>query len=60
MSRLMGVYILEYKWEMAYTALERECNSTVQYSLNGDFDEQVKCKTYKSVFAMEAMIRIDI
>lgn len=31
---LMGVYILEYKWDMAYTALELDCNCTCTTLLN--------------------------
>lgn len=56
----MGVYITEYEWEMAYTALEHECNCTVQHTLNENFNIQVRCEDYNPIFAMEAMIRIDI
>lgn len=57
-ARLMGVYILEYKWE--WYIRRWSMNVIVPHSLNGDADEHLKCNNYKSVFTTEAMIRIDI
>jgi hypothetical protein len=61
MAQLMSVYILEYKWDMAYTALEHDCNCTVLYNISLETPmSKSNVKTTKSVYTKEAMIRIDI